>query len=303
MARICVLGLNPAWQSVLRISGYQPGGINRASESQHLASGKGMNVARVLAKLGHEVTLVQVLAGENGKRILAACEKYGIRSVHVWAEGETRQCITLIDEDSHQVSEIIEPFAVDYGGKWDASLLRPLQEGSSFEACILSGTQPAGLPPDFLGKLFTQISAQFKLLDGFHGLLPADVLAAHAIKVNRDEWKRFLSGHPSASQSPWPLRLITDGAQASHLDFAVSEGRRGFLFEPPPLEGLVNPIGAGDTVTAGWVHYLLQGRTPQMAALTALAMGSASCLEFKPAHFDADKALALRDLFKVKEMP
>jgi sugar/nucleoside kinase (ribokinase family) len=57
---------------------------------------------------------------------------------------------------------------------------------------------------------------------------------------------------------------------------------------------VANPIGAGDTVTAGVLHHLLEGLPPAEAFRRGLALGSASCLKFQPADYaDGDYARLL----------
>jgi fructose-1-phosphate kinase PfkB-like protein len=64
-------------------------------------------------------------------------------------------------------------------------------------------------------------------------------------------------------------------------------------FKPPCLAGAINPIGAGDTVTAGLTHHLIQGLPAPEAFRRALAMGSASCLNRFPAEFSEQDYLRL----------
>src|SRR5690349_17835553 len=110
MAKILVAGLNPAWQKLLEFPKLELGEGNRARSMLQLGSGKGMNAAKVLRRMGHEVDLLQVLGGPNGQRCLAACQGLGIRSVHAWTEEETRLCTTLVELDPEASTEIIEPF-------------------------------------------------------------------------------------------------------------------------------------------------------------------------------------------------
>ena len=86
MAPILVVGLNPAWQKILEFEVLEPGEVNRARSLVQLASGKGMNAAKVLRRLGHEVHLLQVLGGSNGQRCLEGCMSLGIRSLHAWVD-------------------------------------------------------------------------------------------------------------------------------------------------------------------------------------------------------------------------
>jgi fructose-1-phosphate kinase PfkB-like protein len=292
MARILVLGMNPAWQTVLTLPRIQLGGVNRAGESQSLASGKGMNCARVLARMGHDVTLVQVLAGEFGKRCLDACEKAGIRSVHIWADGETRQCLTLRNTADHSVTEIIEPFAVDYRKSWGDTLLKHLEELGRIDASIFLGSLPNGWAGSFYAEALARVQGDTMVLDTLQGLSWVALRQAHWVKVNSDEWNAFKAATPrplDELSATWHA-FITQGSEPAWVE---KQGRVMGTIEIPGIE-VVNPIGAGDTVTAGLVHHLLMGRNIPTAVTAALGMGMASCLDILPAHYAPEDAEAFQ---------
>lgn len=303
MARILVVGMNPAWQSVLTLPSLEVGGVVRCSESQSLASGKGINCARVLARLGHDVTVMQVLAGERGRRCLEGCERAGIRSVHVWCEGETRQCLTLRDEKNQTVTEIIEPFAVDYRPAWGQTLLRQAADLGRFDAAVVLGSLPHGWTSSFYSELLDAMQVDLKVLDTLQGLDPAALNQVTWIKVNHDEWTAYWKRvgkrpheHPNHADvtgdaAPAWRALITQGASPATVESALARLGR---VEMPRIE-VVNPIGAGDTVSAGLTHHLLMGRDMPSAVLGALSMGAASCLELLPAHYRQEIAAELRE--------
>jgi len=298
MARILVCGLNPAWQTVLTLPYWTPGAVIRATDSHTLASGKGMNAARVLSRLGHDVVLVQCLAGERGRQCLAACEKAGIRSIHAWGEGETRQCLTLRDDATGVVTEVISPFAVDYQEKWRDGIFQAIQDAGHFDAFILLGSAPNGWSPVFYRDLIPFVQADIKIVDAIQGLSASDLLRAQWLKINAEEWlawekKETISVSPGASQMNL---LITDGPRPARLRLKENQSYR---LTVPEIQ-VVNPIGAGDTVTAGLAHFLLAGMEPKWAGVQALAMGAASCLDILPAHFDAQAARDLADGIEVR---
>ena len=69
--RLVVLGPNPALQKTVFLEALAPGRVNRALRVAHGLGGKGQNCARALAQLGHQVHLVEFLAGETGRRCFA----------------------------------------------------------------------------------------------------------------------------------------------------------------------------------------------------------------------------------------
>lgn len=274
------MGVNPAWQKILEFERFQPGEVNRAKNLVQLASGKGMNAAKVLRRLGHEVHLLQVLGGANGQRCLVACQSLDIRSVHAWVEQETRECVTLVDLGGGSATEIIEPFEIDTPGLDDILLDALPGAPAHYDGVLIAGSLPPGLPPRLYAKVLDRCRPGISLVDAWKGV--EDALArASVVKINRAEYQ----GLPQALRSSDVLFLVTDGGREATV---IRGGRTVHRLDVPRLERILNPIGAGDTVSAGTLHHLLEGAAPQEAFRRALAMGSASCLHLEPAQFSME---------------
>lgn len=286
MAKILVVGLNPAWQKILEFEWLRTGEVNRARNLVQLASGKGMNAAKVLRRLGHEVHLLQALGGSNGQRCMVACQALGIQSLHAWVEEETRQCLTLVDYGSGTATEIIEPFGIESPGMGEAVLALLPKEPSAFDAVLFSGTVPPGLPDDMYRRILAGSKSRLSMLDAWKGVDATLLSQVDYVKVNRAE---HASLEPLAGEGG-PLFLVTDGAGEAE----VKRGRKLQVRIPTArLDRVRNPIGAGDTVSAGTLHFLLEGVEPVEAFRRGLAMGSASCLNLEPAQFAWEEFEAL----------
>ena len=283
MAKILVVGLNPAWQKVLSLPSFQSGGVNRAQESWSLASGKGINAAKVLARLGHEVSLLQILAGENGRRCLKDCESWKIRSLHVWTQGETRECITLLSEDG-PATEIIEPFSVTESDVAQQLLLQ-IKNDSVYNAVVVCGTIPPGIPESLYADILNIVPASLVVWDSVMGLTPELLKRISWIKVNAEEFAKL----PALGSSQFSV-LITDGPNGARVLHSNSANGQYLL---PHLNGIRNPIGAGDTVTAALTDGILCGLNTETSVKRALAFGSASCLSPLPAKFNPADIAAL----------
>lgn len=294
MPRILVVGPNPAWQKVMILGALQPGQVNRASQSLSMASGKGMNTAKVLKRLGHEVSLLQIVGGANGRRCLEGCAKLGIESLHVEVPEETRQCITLADGRG-ETTEIIEPFRLGRPGASEALLALLPAEAESFDAVALCGTVPDGAGSGLYAAVLDRMRPRISVIDAWQGLSAETLAKANCVKMNRGEYtdlgKRLGAGGVGEA-----LFLLTAGSgEACVLRQDKAEAR----ILPASLGSVANPIGAGDTVTAGLIHFLLEGLPIAEAFRRGLAMGSASCIKFQPAEYaegDYQRLLALTEL-------
>jgi fructose-1-phosphate kinase PfkB-like protein len=280
MAKVLVAGLNPAWQKILEFGSFSPGEVNRAASLIQLASGKGMNAAKVLRRLGHEVHLLQVLGGANGQRCLVACQALGIASLHAWIEEETRTCTTLVDRALGTATEIIEPFEIEADGVSDA-LVGMIPPGGGFDAVLVCGTAPQGLPAGLYGRILDRAAAPHVLLDACKEVDAALLDKASWVKVNRKEYGVLAP----LGTGLRPDFLVTDGAADAEV---LRAGKAVHRIAPPRLERAPNPIGAGDAVAGGTLHFLLDGLEPAEAFRRGMAMGSASCLDLEPAQFAWD---------------
>ena len=281
MSRVLVTGLNPAWQKVLEFDELKPGQVNRAVSCNEFGSGKGLNVALVLRGLGHDVSLIQVLGGTNGRRLKAYCDEQGIESLNIETESETRVCSTLIDKAAGQVTELIEPFRVMPEERVLERLIRAVEATSGWDALVTSGTTPTGVEPRVYLDIARRVHAPLVVLDVIRELTSELLAEAHYLKINAHEFEQLRKRGLSH-----PITLITDGPRAGRL---LKDGLRETSYRLPSLKGVRNPIGAGDTVTAWLTHELLRGTPVAQAFREALAAGSASCLTLMPGEYDEPK--------------
>lgn len=282
MAKVLVVGLNPAWQKVLEFAEFRAGEVNRAQATLSLASGKGINAAKVLRRLGHEVALLQILGGSNGDLCLKACGELGIRSLHVSGDRETRECLTVMDRRTGQATELIEPFALG-PGDWAGRLLALLEgDGGSFEAVLFCGSVPAEGAGALFARILDGCAPRVSILDSQGPAALAVLGRVDYVKLNREEYRDLAPALRAAGNAAAPIYLVTAGpGEAAMIRGEATVAR----YSLPRLESIRNPIGAGDTVAAGLAHGLLAGEPVVEAFRAALAMGSASCLQLAPAEF------------------
>lgn len=277
--RILVVGPNPAWQKVMVFGEFRPGQVNRASQALSMASGKGINAAKVLKRLGHDVSVLQIVGGINGRRVLEACQRLGLASLHVEVPEETRLCVTLADGRG-ETSEIIEPFRLSAPVVDRLLDLLPRDLGA-FEGIALLGTVPPGAGAGLYDAILARLRPRVSVIDAWQDVSTAAFAKATGVKMNRSEYAD-LEKRLGASALEGIAFLLTAGSGEACV---LRSGRTEARIRPPRLGQVANAIGAGDTVTAGLTHFLLAGSSPVEAFRRALAMGSASCLKFPPAEY------------------
>ena len=99
MAHVLVVTLNPALDLSIQLPRLEPGAVNRTRSSHLAAAGKGLNVAQVLASLGHRVTLSGFLGADNDTAFVQACRRDGIEDASLRLPGETRINAKLAEDD------------------------------------------------------------------------------------------------------------------------------------------------------------------------------------------------------------
>jgi len=302
---VFAVGLNPSWQKTLRFESFRYGGINRASELTESAAGKGVNAARAIRLLCGRVVVFQFAGGVTGGLLQNALDAEGIEHVTVNAGGRTRVCTTILNDADGSMTELIEP-ATSVPPEARSRLLGQFEARlTEAGAAALCGTYPPGIPDEYPARLVRAALRQDVpvVLDGVHGVGAALAAGAHVLKINREEMAKLTGlDEPDAAIKyafeHWPLKVVvtTDGGAPTCVAFRD----RMLRIQPPAVQPVRNPLGAGDCVTGVLAWRLCEaGETGSGLAsdehaverfvgfvCEALACASASCLTVRPAEFD-----------------
>ncbi len=146
---ILTLGTTPTVQRTMIFQRLVLGDVNCAAEVLECASGKSLNVARVVKTLGHEVLATGFAGGGRGRAMCADLDTAGIPHDFVDILANTRVCTTVLDEAGHSHTELVEE-AGAVGDEAYAALLAKLRGLlSRAKVLTLSGSLPIGGPVDF----------------------------------------------------------------------------------------------------------------------------------------------------------
>lgn len=275
MARILTLTLNPALDLTVRLPRLEPGEVNRSETMLTHAAGKGVNVAQVLADLGHHVTVGGFLGEDNPQAFEALIASRGFGDAFVRVPGETRSNIKIAEYDG-RVTDINAP------GPWvgeqaQKELLKSVEAiGPEFDAVVVAGSLPNGVSPQwFQGLLETLKNLGLKVaLDTSGEALIAGLKAGPwLVKPNTEELAEAL-GHSADAVSQLHQQgvehvVVSDGAAGVSW---FSPGRA--LHATPPKVSVASTVGAGDSLLAGMLHGLLSGDTPEHTLRRATAIAA-----------------------------
>lgn len=299
---IYTVTLNPALDKTVEIPGMALDTVNRITSMRTDPGGKGINVSKVIAKLGGESCAVGILGGESGRTLLAALEREGLRTHFRFVEGQTRTNLKIIDRALHTNTDINEPGLTVSPADLDAllrDLLGMVREG---DIVVLAGSLPQGAPQDTY-RVWTAACREkgARVCLDADGVLLAEGLKAapYLIKPNEDELSRLV-GHRLTDTD----ELIVEGRRllkGGVTRVVISLGERGALYlrgnEVLYAEGLSVPVGstvgAGDSVVAALAYADSLGMSDEDAVRLSTATGAANvmCSGTQPAEREAVEKL------------
>lgn len=255
---IYTVTMNPALDKTAIIPNFRTDGVNRIDSVRTDPGGKGINVSKVIQKLGAESVALGILAGHSGQKIAQSLEEMGLACRFTFVPGETRTNLKIVDPVGHTHTDINEPGQPVSQEILDTlleSLLQQLQPG---DIVVLSGSLPRGAAPDTYGT-WTHACREkgarvFLDADGaplHHGLEAKPFL----VKPNEKELANLLDASSEESD------LISAGRKLRERGIArvvISLGADGALFFLEDgvyrAEGLSVPVrstvGAGDSMVA-----------------------------------------------------
>ena len=299
---IYTVTLNPALDKTVEIPGMALDTVNRITEMRTDPGGKGINVSKVIAKLGGESCAAGILGGGSGKMLEKLLENENFTTQFRFVEGQTRTNIKIIDREGHTNTDINEPGLTVTAAELDALLRELLAELRPGDIVVLAGSLPKGAPQD----TYRRWTATCKkagarvFLDADGALLAEGIKAApYLIKPNDDELSRLAGKKLETLEE-----LTAEGRKLLERGIervVISLGGRGALYlrkgSTIYAEGLRVPVGstvgAGDSVVAALAYAEAQGLSEEEAVRLSTAAGAANvmCSGTQAAEREAVEAL------------
>lgn len=292
----------PALQRILEFERLAPGSVCRALAVTRTTGGKAVNVARAARRLGAGTRLVGFAGGAEGAALEAALDAEGLPHRLVRTAAATRTCQTLLERDGGRVTELVEEAVPPPPEDWQRAEEAVAEACRGAGALVLAGNLPRGCPAGFYAGVMKRVRRADLpvLLDtGGEALRLGAAAGPFLAKANAQEAEaaagRALPDEAARLGAAEALRaagagrvLITDGGGPTLT--AGPEGARRLV---PPRVAALNPVGSGDTLTAGLAVALLGGAPFAEAAAFGTACASAQCLTRMPAEFDPAHAAEL----------
>ncbi|MFJ5534320.1 1-phosphofructokinase family hexose kinase [Streptomyces sp. NPDC093261] len=288
---ILTVTLNTALDITYRVRALRPHTSHRVTEVTERPGGKGLNAARVLAALGHEVTATGFAGGATGHSLkdqLTRTPK--IVDALIPVAGATRRTVAVVDETTGDTTQLNEPGPLIAPQEWSAFLDAYTDLVRSATAVALCGSLPPGVPVGAYAQLVRTARAMGVpvLLDTSGEPLRRGVAARpDIVKPNADELAELTGSHE-------PLQATRDARRRGAHTVVASLGAEGLLAvnaegrwrAVPPRRFPGNPTGAGDSAVAGLLSGLVE-HLPWPARLArAVALSAATVLAPVAGDFD-----------------
>lgn len=153
MEMIVTLTPNPAIDISTSVEQVLPIRKLRCTAARRDPGGGGINVARVVRRLGGEVAAIFPAGGATGKLLQRLVDREGVRSISISVTEETREDFTVLEQHSGKQYRFVLPGAELSEIEWSTCLSR-LQEMQSIPAYVVgSGSLPPGAPEDFYARM------------------------------------------------------------------------------------------------------------------------------------------------------
>ena len=287
MTRIITLTMSPTIDIAYRVPRLEPTHKIRADSQSCDPGGGGINVARVLARLGADVCCHYLSGGVTGATLDALLDRHKLARHRLAVAGDTRISTTIFEAETGSEYRVVSPGPELGAQEWEACLA--LLRDTPVDYLVASGSLPRGVPDDFYARLQAVTTRQGArlVLDTSGDPLKAAVHAGglHLIKPSLGEF-RSLTGKALEEENAIAaeaFRLV----QAGLVDMvAVTLGHKGAILAweggtlclPAIPADVKSAVGAGDSFVAAMVFALSSGRDAVDAFRHGIAGGTAAIL-------------------------
>ena len=280
---IYTVTFNPSLDYIVDVEDFKLGLTNRTSSERILPGGKGINVSTVLMNLGIQSTALGFTAGFTGDEIIRRLREMGVASdfIHI-EEGISRINLKLKSIDGTEINGA----GPEISAEKVQELMKKLDALSEGDVLFLAGSIPTSMPDDMYQRIMERLDGRGVriVVDATRDLL-VNVLPYHPflIKPNNHELGEIFGTElkTRAEVVPYARKLREMGARNVLVSMAgegaVLAAEDGQIFdEPAPKGTLVNGVGAGDSMVAGFMAGWMEKKDYRYAFHMGVAAGSAS---------------------------
>ena len=281
---IYTVTFNPSIDYTVELDKLTAGSLNRCKEEYITFGGKGLNVSAILSELDIPTKALGFCAGSTGRLIAEQLSAAGIESDLVeLSSGNSRINVKIKAEEETEINakgpeishEELEQF------------FEKLSQVTDGDTLVLAGSIPKTLPDDIYEQIMARLAGRdIRIVVDAEKRLLLNVLKYHPflIKPNNHELGDMFGVKLTTDEEilTYARKLQEMGATNVLIsmagDGAMLLTADGQTFRCPAPQGeLVNSVGAGDSMVAGFLTgYMESGGDFAQAFHMGVATGSAS---------------------------
>ncbi|MDO4507295.1 MAG: 1-phosphofructokinase [Spirochaetales bacterium] len=295
---IWTLTVNPSLDYNLQLKEFKEGMVNRSQKESITAGGKGINVSIVLNNLGMKSTALGFTGGWTGVKIESLLSKQGVDTDFVYLpKGDSRINVKIKSQNETEINAIgpvIDEAHVEF-------LFMKLNSLCDGDILVLAGSIPSCLGSDFYTRIMTFLSdKKIDFVVDATGNLLLETLQYRPflIKPNNHELGELFGVKVETQDQAleYARKLAEKGARNVLVSLAgdgavlLSEDGKEYRCNAPKGT-VVNSVGAGDSMVAGFIAGWTQMREYEHALKMGISCGSASA--FSDGFATLDSAMAI----------
>ena len=302
---IITVTLNPALDKTLEVPNFTPGRRHRSVDQVTMPGGKGVNVARVIKRLGQPVIATGIAGGATGTRIVEALNDEAILNAFVRTREESRTNTAVMDPTTGLQTEINErgPAISPQERELFGEKLLYLCKGASM--CVFAGSLPRGLQTDAYADLIREVKklGVTTVVDTEGEPLrlsmraEPDIVSPNELEAEELVGQEFNDVEDRAQAvveitslgAEEAIMTVRDGCYAYVHDDGGPTLYRVYVEEQEAR----SRIGSGDAFLAGYVAARYEGRSPVECLRYGVACGAQSIQHFGAGMIDSDKVQRL----------
>ena len=288
MAHLLTITMNPSIDISTSVGLVQPFRKLRCGASRRDPGGGGINVARVVNRLGSDVTALYPAGGFYGQLLRELLDAESIRSLTIPIDEETREDFTVEETTSGNEYRFVSTGPELKESEWRACLEEIAAFREPVDMIVASGSLPPGVPEDFYARIAKIARTRATPITLDTSGPPLRAALDHGVDFLKPSLRemRELTGEPLADPTSCISacrRLVTSGRAGG---VALTLGSQGAILVttqgawrawPLPIKA-VSTVGAGDSFLAAMVCALTAGRPHAEAFAHGVAGGSAALL-------------------------
>ena len=288
MAEIVTLTINPSIDVATSVERVAPFHKLRCGAERRDPGGGGINVARVMKRLGADVVAMYPTGGAIGQLLRRLVDQEGVPGLTIPTSGETREDFTVVDQTTGKPYRFVLPGPLLSESEWRACLDAFTSLDQRVRFVVASGSLPPGVPQDFysrIAKIAKQAGKKAIIHTSGPPLKAALQAGVYLIKPSLREFK-LLMGESLESQADRikACRSLIDSGQVEIVTLTLGEQGALLVTRDQVLRAralpikLVSVVGAGDSFLGAMVWSLACGHAIETAFRYGVAAGSAALL-------------------------